>query len=103
MPTGDKYEDDSNQDRFSKLFGHLSTKINHFWQRWRKEYLVGLREVHRGKKHQQASIENGNIVLVEDENKQPGLWKTAVVEETIIGRDGFICGAKVRTAGMGKS
>ena len=31
------------------------------------------------------------------------MWKTSVVEETIIGRDGFICGAKVRTTGTGTS
>ena len=40
---------------------------------------MGLREVHQGKKHQQARIEKGDVVLVEDENKKWGLWKTAVV------------------------
>ena len=64
---------------------------------------MGLRKVHRGKRQQQASIEEEDVVLVEDDNKKRGLWKTAVVEETIIGRDGFICGAKVRAAGTGKS
>ena len=103
MPTGIEYEDDINQDRLSKRFCYLSAKLSRFWQRWWKEYLVGLREIHRGKKHQQASIEKGDVVLVEDEIKQWGLWKTAVVEETIIGRDGFIRGAKVRTAGTSKS
>ena len=30
---------------------------------------MGLREVHQGKKHQQARIEKGDVVLVEDKKK----------------------------------
>ena len=46
MPTGIEYGNDINQDRLSKRFHYLRAKLSHFWQRWQKEYLVGLREVH---------------------------------------------------------
>ena len=82
------YKGDNNQDRLSKRFVYLSTKLGHFWQRWRREHLVGLREVHRGKTPQPVQIGEGDVALVDDENKERGLWKAAILEKTIVGKDG---------------
>ena len=45
----------------------------------------------------------GNIVVVHEDNAKRGLWKIAVIEGLIIGKDGVVRGARVRRAGRGKS
>ena len=72
-------------------------------QRWSKEYLVGLREVHRGTTSRPIQVERGDIVIVEDESRKRGLWKTGIAEQSIVGKDGHTRGAKVRMASTGKS
>ena len=71
-------------------------------QRWRKEYLVGLREVHRGTASRPIQVEKGDMVIVEDESRKRKLWKTGIVEQTIVGKDGHTREAKVRIASTGK-
>ena len=103
MSSGFEYKADTNHDKLSKRFVYLSTRLSHFWQRWRKEYLVGLREVHRGTTSRPTKVEKGDMVIVEDESRKRGLWKTGIVEQTIFGKDGHTRGAKVRIASTGKS
>ena len=45
----------------------------------------------------------GDIVVVHEDNTRRGLWKIAVIEELIVGKDGVVRGARVRRAGKGKS
>ena len=80
---------------------YLSNTLNHFWRRWRNEYLVELRESHRQSNHNsptQPSIATGDVVVVHDENLPRGFWKLGRVEEVIAGRDGRVRGAAVRLA-----
>ena len=80
---------------------YLSNTLNHFWRRWRSEYLVELRESHRQSNHNsptQPSITTGDVVVVHDENLPRGFWKLGRVEEVIAGRDGRVRGAAVRLA-----
>ncbi|XP_060559754.1 uncharacterized protein LOC132719841 [Ruditapes philippinarum] len=74
----------------------IQTKlINHFRDRWRHEYLTALRERHQttGKNDQTISV--GDVVLVHDDVPRL-LWKLAVVEELVPGKDGLIRSAKIR-------
>ena len=50
--------------------GHLNNILNHFWRRWRSEYLVELRESHKQVKSNlstQPAITPGAVVVVHDE------------------------------------
>ena len=80
---------------------HLSNTLNHFWRRWRDEYLVELREAHRQSNHNRlphSSIASGDVVVVHDENLPRGFWRLGRIEEVISGRDGRVRGATVRLA-----
>ena len=87
----------------TKRFLYLTRKLNHFWRRWRREYLAGLRETHRLQSQDKSSVNVGDIVVVHEDNTKRGLWKIAVIEGLIIGKDGVVRGARVRRAGRGKS
>ncbi|XP_053391449.1 uncharacterized protein LOC128554225 [Mercenaria mercenaria] len=63
--------------------------INHFWKRWRTEYLTSLREYHKTTGSNERSIRAGDVVQVHDEG--PRLrWKLA-------GNDGLVRAAKIKT------
>ena len=95
--------DYDNCGKLAKRFNYLTCKLNDFWTRWKKEYLVGLRESHRMKNKQSECIAKGDIVLIQDENKKRGFWKMGIVENLIYGKDGHVRGAKIHQAGKGKS
>ena len=79
----------------------LHNIINHFWDRWRKEYLVNLRECQKVqmKDDNKQVISVGDVVLVE-ENKVPRFcWSMGlVVERLIYGKHGAARGAVVRVS-----
>ena len=86
----------------SKQFRYLIRKLSHFWNRRHKEYLVGLREAHKSERKGTPKIGKGDIVLLHDDNLKHGMWKTAIVEELVIGKDSVTRGARVRKPRNGK-
>ena len=83
---------------------HLNSVLNHFWKRWKGEYLLELRESHRYSSSgaQTATISAGDIVLVHDEVPR-ALWRLAKVEEVVTGQDGHSRGAVIRVSGKNRS
>ena len=76
---------------------HLSSTVNHFWNRWRSEYLSELREAHYhstrktpDRKHPGLSV--GEVVIVHDERLPRGFWRLGKIQDTFKGRDGQIRG-----------
>ena len=55
----DSDTDLDNFDILSKRFRYLSRKLQHFWGRWRREYLVDLRESHRMNKGMPLTLQRG--------------------------------------------
>lgn len=95
------FSTDSTQ--LTRRMRHLNNTLNHFWHRWRSEYLSELREAHcrSGRtnlsvKHPNLSV--GEVVIVHDEHLPRGLWKLGRIQEVMMGRDGQIRGATVRMA-----
>ena len=75
---------------FTKRLRHLSITMDQFWKRWRKEYLLELRECHLDDKWIQSprdSIVIGGIVLVYDQDHPRTFWRLAKVEDLIRGSD----------------
>ena len=94
---------DSDSLSLTKRFLYLTRKLNHCWGCWRREYLAGVRETHRLQSKDKSSINVGGIVVVHEDNAKRGLWKIAVIEGLIIGKDGIVRGAMVRRARRRKS
>ena len=76
---------------------HHNHLLQSFWTRWKRDYLTSLREFHRKSGCKSQSTKIGDVVVVHDD--QPRLmWKLAVVEDLIIGNDGLVQAAHIRTA-----
>ena len=76
----------------------INNIVNHFWGRWKKEYLVNLHEYQKIKhpnKHQQI-VNEKDIVIVQKDKIPRSAWKVGIVEEVVKGTDGNIRGAVVR-------
>lgn len=68
----------------------------HFWQRWRREYIVTLQ--HRYKwtqRHENINI--GALALIIDENAPPTQWSLGRVVEIHPGKDGLVRVATLKT------
>uniref|UniRef100_A0A1X7VTQ6 DUF5641 domain-containing protein n=1 Tax=Amphimedon queenslandica TaxID=400682 RepID=A0A1X7VTQ6_AMPQE len=99
----EEFNPDSSRLSATRRLRHLNTLLDHFRNRWRKEYLTELRENHKKKRNRDVDAVNiGDVVLIHDETPR-GLWKMGRIEETIVGRDGQIRGAVVRVKSGGVS
>ena len=100
MPHNEVTKDENSCE---ERFKYVSLKLEHFWKRWQKEYLTGLREFHKFKNGGRLrEVKKGDVVTVHGEGGKRGSWKLAVVEELIVGKDKEVRGAKVKVAGKGR-
>ncbi|XP_033247602.1 uncharacterized protein LOC117188214 [Drosophila miranda] len=68
-----------------------------FWQRWSREYVLGLQI--RGKWHQrQPNLEEGDLVIVAEDNLPPQEWLVGRVIATHEGEDGMFRVVEIRTS-----
>ena len=84
---------------FSRRMKHIGELLQHFWKRWRNEYLRGLREYHRNSFSRKVGdnfITVGDVVIIHDENLPRSRWKMGKVLSLIAGKDGFVRGAKLK-------
>ena len=101
-PVDDDFEISPND--LSRREKHLTMILDHFWKRWRAEYLLELRNSHSRVRRATGSslVAVGDLVLVHDESHKRCHWKMGVVEQTLTSRDGQVRGAEVRVQGKGK-
>ncbi|VDI19671.1 ethanolamine-phosphate phospho-lyase, partial [Mytilus galloprovincialis] len=73
--------------------------MEHFWNRWKSEYITTLREFHRqtGNNCNLQTIQVGDVVQVQDDKLPKNRWNIAVVDKLITGNDGFTRAAIIRT------
>ena len=79
---------------------HLLKCKEAMWRRWSKEYLRSLREKHRGQATAQGNAPAiGDVVIVqaEERNTVRDKWPLGVVENVIVGSDGIVRGAVLRS------
>ena len=71
-------------------FQRKQRTLQEFWQQWKKEYLLQLRNYHevRGLHNQQRSPKVGDVVLLQEDCRPRHVWKRARVERLLPGRDG---------------
>lgn len=72
---------------------------DHFWTRWRNEYLLELRNSHRVKMKdaEGQTVVVGDTVIVHEDGLHRGLWKNGRVESLIKGKDRLVRGAVVKS------
>ena len=71
--------------------------LNDFQKRWRHEYLTSLRDYHKASGNNQQSVKKGDVVVVHDDIPRT-TWKMAVIEDLIMGGDGLVRAATIRTS-----
>ena len=75
---------------------YIETVVNHYWERWRREYVLNLRNWKAKYKRTNALVPEVNDVVVVFEEKVPRQsWCIGRITETITSHDGQIRGAKV--------
>ena len=71
--------------------------LQDFRSRWRHDYLTSLREYHKTTGTNSKTVNVGDVVSMQDDT--PCIdWKLAVVEELMVGKDGIVHAAYIRTA-----
>ena len=67
------------------------------WSRWTGEYIKSLRERHNlNHKKGGPSIKEGDVVLIQSDERNRGKWNLGIVVKLIKGRDGVVRGARLR-------
>ena len=108
LPDSDKsdspdYEIDVQPRDLSRRMQHLSNILNHFWKRWRNEYLIELGNAHRRQSQNDtnSAISIGDVVIVREENQPRGKWRVEKIIDLIAGADSCIKGAVVEVRSKG--
>ena len=90
----------------SRRHRYISVILSHFWNRWKREYVVELREHHREPRINYKNLSHvqvGDIVTVLEEGKSNRTtWKLGRVKSLHPGRDGCVRGATVDVSSNGK-
>ena len=74
---------------------HINQLLEHFWNRWRQEYLTELRVQHKNGSKKGQSISLNDIVLVHDDKLPRSLWRIGKVTKLIMSQDNKVRGADV--------
>ena len=100
------FVDVSTRVALTRRMHHLNQVLDHFWKRWKVEYLTGLRESHaygQKVKRGDTDIAVGDVVLIYDPNQSRNMWRMGKVETLIQGADGAVRGASLRVLSGSKS
>ena len=93
---GDNNFEVSSEELHARIH-NLNSTLTDFWNRWRQEYLLQLRERYSSRSNSgvpRAPIQ-GEIVLVHDENHPRTMWRLGRVKEVITSSDGNVRGASI--------
>ena len=88
---------DKKEECITKRYKYMKYLIAHFWERWRKDYVLALRERQRYRKKQNGPLPSIDDVVIVYEEKQPRQnWLLGRITGLLAGTDGKIRGAKVK-------
>ena len=95
--------DDYSREKLTRRAAHLNQALNKFWRRWKREYLLELRELHRVREHRGTpyDLRPGEVVTVYDEGHPRGMWRLGRIETLVPASDGKVRGVSVRVMSKG--
>ena len=94
-PNATHYEIMSTCVSLTKRVKYHQRLLEQFTNRWRREYLLSLRE-HHSVKHPRPQIKVGDVVLLLDDGTKRSFWKLAVVNKLIQGNDDKVRAAVIK-------
>lgn len=99
------YDPETTPEILTRRMKFLNTTLERFWKRWKREYLLELRNSHRITKKVPGNkqIAVGDVVVIHSDQEKQGFWNLGVIQEIIPGRDGEIRGAIVKQAERGRN
>ncbi|XP_055907255.1 uncharacterized protein LOC129942380 [Eupeodes corollae] len=71
---------------------------DHFWNRWRKEFLPNLNQQNKWKTQSGRDVQVGDVVLLFNDNEVRGNWPKGIIDKVFPGPDGKIRVVEVRTS-----
>ena len=73
----EEYTTESSAVLLNKRLQHLQVTLDKFWDRWKREYLINLRERYYKNNHSPRSlkISRGDIVIVHTDQEARGFWR----------------------------
>ena len=93
----------TSNENVNKRVNYLQTLLDHFWMRWRDEYLRELREQQKAKsKKVDKNVSVNDIVLIQEHKLPRSEWRVGRVCKLIVGNDQAIPGACVDVMNNGK-
>ncbi|KAL5491930.1 hypothetical protein EMCRGX_G017306 [Ephydatia muelleri] len=81
--TRSKDPESGGSEDLSRRMQHLNQILEHFWKRWRSEYLMGLRESHahsQKPRNGHRTLARGEVVLIYDADQPRTQWRIGRVE-----------------------
>lgn len=88
--------DDDWKYSYTQQYHRLRQLVQHFWQRWSKEYLNNLQQRHKWNQNVKNLVK-GQLVLVKEDNLPPLMWTIGRIVDTIQGNDGIVRVVTIRT------
>ncbi|XP_076383917.1 uncharacterized protein LOC143261233 [Megalopta genalis] len=88
---------DIKTNRLSR-FQLIQQMFQHFWQRWKREYLHQLQQRSKWRTSSPQALEVGTLVLIKEDNLPPLRWRLGRIKELHLGTDGGARVATVKTA-----
>jgi hypothetical protein len=80
-----------------KKYKQMQALAANFWTRWKSEYLPTLTTRPKGWRENVPNFQEGDLVLVHDDDTKRGLWPLARIIKVMSGSDGVVRVAEVRT------
>ena len=66
------------------------------WNRWRSEYLTGLRERHKIIHGKDNKLKVGDVVIIKGDERNRALWKIGIVDKLLPGKDDVVRAVRLR-------
>ena len=95
-PNESQYEIVSANKSLTRRAKYQSRVLKNFTDRWRKEYLLSIRESSRVQNNKSNVISVGDIVILKNENTSRMYWKLARVGNLLQSKDKIVRSAEVK-------